>query len=149
MSNPAGELTDRLQLLHLEQLGLRLDARRRLGLHPAVEIGVHPFQLGVRLSQLRCPLRYPMVQLLVGDMQFFIGHLEFFGEHRGLLERRSQLPCRTLVPQRASGQRGQLRRVLPNEHLDLPPAQILFTGQRSDFRVRVFQCDPHLLEFLS
>ena len=46
----AGKLADRLQFLHLEQFGLRLGARRRLGLDPPVQIGVDPFQFGVCLT---------------------------------------------------------------------------------------------------
>ena len=45
--DPAGQLADRVEFLHLEQLSLRLDARRRLGLHLALQIGIDPFQLGV------------------------------------------------------------------------------------------------------
>ena len=92
VGDATGKLTDRLQLLHLEQLGLRLGARCRLGLDAAVQIGVD-------LLQLCCPLGHPLIQLLVGHVQLFVGRLQFLGRHGSFLQCRPQLTGRILVPQ--------------------------------------------------
>ena len=79
-----------------------LDARRSLGLDPPVQIGVDPFQFGVCLTQLHCPFGHPLIQRLVGRVQFLVGRLQFFGKHGGLFQRRPQLPRRALLLQRVA-----------------------------------------------
>ena len=146
---PAGKLADRLQLLHLEQFGLRLDARRRLGLDPTVQISIDEFQLGVCLAKFGSPFRYPLIQNLIGGLQFLVRRLQLFGEHGCFFERRPQLACRALMLPRIGDQPGDLCGLLSAEPCDLTSKPILFAGQRSNFRVRVFQRDMRLLEFLS
>ncbi len=116
---------------------------------PDEKVGVDPFQLCVCLGKFSRPFGDSLIQLLIGEVQFLVGRLQFFGQHGGFLQCRPQFARRILVPQRVGHQCGHFCRMLPGALLDLAPKPILFPGQCLDFPVRVFKRDVRLFEFLS
>jgi hypothetical protein len=71
-----------------------------------MQIGIDEFQRGVCLTEFHCPLGYPLIQRLVGGVQFLVGHLKFFGEHGSFFQRCPQISCRGVIPQRIGNKPG-------------------------------------------
>ena len=100
----ACKLTDRLQILYLEQLGLRFAARCRLRFDPGTQMRVQPLQFGVGLIQRQRPVDNPLFQSKIRPPQRIIRLAQFLGQHGGFLQGNPDFPLLHHLGQRPGDQ---------------------------------------------
>ena len=164
MRDAAGELTDRLQLLGLEQTGLRILPGGHLLVDAPLQVGVHQFKVRIGLVQGGGALGDAVVEIGVGARQRLVGDQQLFGKRPCLLERdgeflvhRAARPFIGLLPGQHLQRIGQAGPQVAGRLLGRAPCRevplirgsqrVTLARQRYDLVMRVLDRYKRLLQF--